>query len=110
MDDKYVPKVGRPSKVKDIDKELVFRLASLQCTHKEIAEAVGCSLDTLDKHFKNIIEQGKNVGRKSLRRAQFDKALNGDTRMLVWLGKQYLSQKDSPDTGEDSQPLPWDEN
>ena len=32
-----------------------------------------------------------------LRRAQWEKAMDGDTRMLIFLGKQYLGQKDSPD-------------
>ena len=32
-----------------------------------------------------------------LRLAQWEKAMEGDTRMLIFLGKQYLGQKDSPD-------------
>ena len=31
-----------------------------------------------------------------LRKAQWEKAMDGDTRMLIFLGKQYLGQKDSP--------------
>ena len=33
-----------------------------------------------------------------LRKAQRDKAMEGDTRMLIFLGKQYLGQTDSPET------------
>jgi hypothetical protein len=99
----------RPVKVKDVDRELVWRLACMQCTLREIADATGVSHMTISKHFGDLIEKGKGVGKKSLRRAQWDKALNGDTKMLVWLGKQYLSQKDQPDTGDDNQPLPWEE-
>ena len=33
-----------------------------------------------------------------LRKAQWEKAMEGDTRMLIFLGKQYLGQKDSPET------------
>lgn len=31
----------------------------------------------------------------SLRRSQYKKALNGDTTMLIWLGKVYLGQKET---------------
>ena len=33
----------------------------------------------------------------ALRKAQWDQAMEGDTRMLIFLGKQYLGQKDTPD-------------
>ena len=92
---------------KNIDKELVHRLATIQCTHEEIAEVVGCSVTHIQKHFKNIIAKGKETGKKSLRRAQWDKALNGDARMQIFLGKQYLSQRDLPEDKSNSTPLPW---
>ena len=38
-----------------------------------------------------------------------EKALAGDVRMLIWMGKQYLDQKDSPQDEENTVPLPWDE-
>ena len=31
-----------------------------------------------------------------LRKAQWEKAMAGDTKMLIFLGKQYLGQKDIP--------------
>jgi DNA-binding CsgD family transcriptional regulator len=100
-------KKGRPSKVDEIDREVVWKLACMQCTLREIADVIGVNHETIRRHFSDLIEKGRSVGKKSLRRAQFEKALNGDTRLLVWLGKQYLGQQDSPDTGEDSVPLPW---
>ena len=33
----------------------------------------------------------------ALRKAQWEKAMEGDTKMLIFLGKQYLGQKDTPD-------------
>ena len=37
----------------------------------------------------------------SLRRKQFETALAGNVTMMVWLGKQYLGQKDKTEiTGE----------
>ena len=35
--------------------------------------------------------------RIALKKAQWEKAMAGDTKMLIFLGKQYLGQKDSPD-------------
>jgi hypothetical protein len=32
----------------------------------------------------------------ALRKAQWEKAMEGDTRMLIFLGKQYLGQQDTP--------------
>ena len=32
----------------------------------------------------------------ALRKAQWEKAMAGDTKMLIFLGKQYLGQKDTP--------------
>ena len=33
----------------------------------------------------------------ALRQKQFQMAMDGDVRLLIWLGKQYLGQKDSPE-------------
>ena len=36
-----------------------------------------------------------------LRKAQWEKAMAGDTRMLIFLGKQYLGQKDTPQENDE---------
>ena len=40
----------------------------------------------------------------ALRKAQWEKAMEGDTKMLIFLGKQYLGQKDTPDMKLDELP------
>ena len=40
----------------------------------------------------------------ALRKAQWEKAMEGDTKMLIFLGKQYLGQKDTPDMELDELP------
>ena len=40
----------------------------------------------------------------ALKKAQWEKAMEGDTRMLIFLGKQYLGQKDTPDMELDELP------
>ena len=36
----------------------------------------------------------------ALRLAQWEKAMEGDTKMLIFLGKQYLGQKDTPNEND----------
>ena len=102
--------LSRPSKIKDVDRELVWKLATMMCTIKEIADIVGLAEKTVSNKFGDLIDKGRSQGRKSLRRAQFEKAvIDTDSRMLIFLGKQFLSQKDSPEDKESSAPLPWQE-
>src|SRR5216684_1825751 len=91
-----VPKRKRGRPRKHVDLEMVGRLASIQCTHAEIASALGISVDTLtrDRHFAEVYKRGAESGRKSLRRMQFESALKGNVTMMIWLGKQYLGQSD----------------
>ena len=93
-----------------LDKDLIFKLAQIHCTYEEIAQVVGTTVANLQKRYKNLIEQGRGEGKKSLRRSQYEKALQGDVRMQIWLGKQWLDQKDSPMDVQNTEPLPWNEN
>src|SRR5207245_5175975 len=93
-------KTGRPT-IK-VDWDLVDGLAKLQTTHEEIASLLSCSVDTLNRaarrersmSFAEYYRQKALGGRASLRRAQFATALKGNTAMLIWLGKQYLEQRE----------------
>lgn len=86
-------KGGRPKIV--IDYAMVEKFASMQCTYKEIACFFECSEDRLKKdeefihHYKKAFESGK----MSLRRMQW-KLAERNTTMAIWLGKQYLGQRD----------------
>lgn len=97
---------GRPRFV--IDYDSVEKLASLQCTQTEIASYLGCSVDTLqaDEKFSGIYKAGMDKGRMSLRRHQWRALEEGNSTMLVWLGKQYLGQRDKNElTGADGKDL-----
>lgn len=107
MSDNEQKKTGK--KYKTIDRELVYRLACIQCSDQEIAEVVGTSVETLRRRFSKILETGKQQGRQSLRRAMYEKAMNGDTRLQIFLSKQYLGMKDTPEDGDASAPLPWED-
>lgn len=91
-------KAGRP-RIK-IDYALLEKLATIQCTDSEIAAVLGISRDTVDDRKKNdpifsdTLIKGKETGKMSLRRKQFDIAQSGNVVMNIWLGKQYLEQTD----------------
>lgn len=82
---------------------LVRKLASIHCTDDEIAAGIGCSQDTLARGRKRepdldaAILEGRANGRMSLRRAQYQRAMEGNPTMLIWLGKQILEQRERVD-------------
>jgi uncharacterized protein YoxC len=103
--------VSNQKKTYKLDKDLIFKLASIMCTYEEIAEVVGTSVSTLQKRYKHLIEKGQANGKKSIRRAQFEAAVEKkDVRMLMFLGKNYLGQQDQPVDTENTAPLPWEKD
>jgi len=87
-------KGGRPRK--EIDYETVEKLSSLFCTQQEIASFLNLSLRKLqgDEKFMHIFKKGQQNAKTSLRRYQFKSAEKGNVTMQIWLGKQYLGQKE----------------
>lgn len=115
-------KGGRP-KLK-IDYQLIEGLSHIHCTQGEIATALGISVRTLqrDKEFCHIYKKGIESAKTSLRRLQWKSAegvepqlvldslkqpvldlkgkvvftlgLTPNVTMQIWLGKQYLEQRD----------------
>ena len=86
-------KVGRPRL--NIDGEKISKWISYGATVKEIADVENCSEDHIHKVFRDKITKGKAERNMRLRKAQIELALSGNCYMLIWLGKQYLGQKDS---------------
>lgn len=79
----------------ELDERQIKELASIQCTQKEIAAVMGCSVDTIADRYTEIINEGRESGKSSLRRAQWKKAVTeGNAALLIWLGKHYLEQRD----------------
>ena len=97
--------VGRDKTV--IPPEEVFKLASIGCKDIEIADWFGVDNNTLRYNFSVELLKGREALKQSLRRAQLSVALNGNPTMLIWLGKQYLGQSDTPIDSEANQILPW---
>ena len=94
---------GRPKMLlSEAGIETIKSLASIQCTDEEIASVLGCSVDLLTNRnnkeaFTAAKESGQLSGKASLRRMQFKTAEAGNATMQIWLGKQYLGQKEKQD-------------
>lgn len=92
-------KMGRP--LTNIDKKQFKKLCTLQCTKEEIAGFFECSEDTIEKFCKReygetftaVFKQKRQTGKISLRRSQWRLA-EKNVSMAIWLGKQYLGQKE----------------
>lgn len=78
----------------ELNEENIEKLAMIQCSKIEIAAFMGCSVDTLDNRFSEVIAKGREAGKTSLRRKQYETAMNGNVTMLIWLGKQWLGHTD----------------
>lgn len=93
-------KMGRP-KI-EINWETLDSLCGIHCTKFEISSILNCSEDTLErvikkKHgvtFAAYYEQKAASGKSSIRRQQYKTAMAGNVTMMIWLGKQWLSQTD----------------
>lgn len=103
---------GKPYKLIDI--EVAKRAASLMCTNNEIATICGIAHSTFYEHLKNqpelaeALEEGRDRARVSLRRVQYEAAMSGNTTMQIWLGKQWLGQKDRHElAGDPDRPLSY---
>lgn len=89
--------VARPRK--EIDRDEFEKLCALQCTKAEMAGFFNVSEDTIERwcrrtykeSFAVVFANKRSGGKISLRRSQFRLA-ERDSRMAIWLGKQYLEQ------------------
>lgn len=90
---------GRPKK--QIDQQLFEDMCEIQCTKEEIANCLRVSQSTLERwlnvtyktNFEVIYKKLSANGKQSLRRCQFALAKTNAT-MAIFLGKQYLGQRD----------------
>lgn len=91
--------MARPRK--EIDQKQFEGLCALQCTKEEICGFLEITDKTLENWCKRTYNAGfsetfrekRGKGKVSLRRAQFQLAQK-NANMAIWLGKQYLGQKD----------------
>lgn len=96
--------MARPRK--NIDRKDFESLLAIQCTLEEVTaffdhKLDGCSADTIERwckrtykeNFADIAAKKRNLGKISLRRAQFELAKKNGA-VAIFLGKNYLGQSD----------------
>lgn len=96
-------KKGRPKK--EISKRAFEELCKIQCTEEEICAVLDVDEATLikwckenydGKVFSKVFAEKRLGGKTSLRRKQW-KLASSNASMAIFLGKQYLNQKDNVD-------------
>lgn len=109
-------KAGRPkgsTKLKLTDElcKQIEGLGRIQCTMREAGAVLSVNEETFSDFLRRhktameAWENGRERGKASLRRSQFRMAETNPT-MQIWLGKQWLGQKDNMQLGGDpNQPL-----
>lgn len=99
---------GRPKFV--VPWDIVDQMCEYQSPAVEVAACIGCHVQTLNERckedngvsFSEYFAEKRQKGLSALRNKQYDMAMQGDRTMLVWLGKQYLEQKDQSKVEQDS--------
>ena len=101
--------MGRPRK--EFDKKTFENLCAIQSTITEICAVFECDDMTLNNWclreygatFSKVFREKRCKGFISLRRAQFQKAIEEkNTAMLIFLGKNWLGQSDRQEVKLDS--------
>ena len=98
---------GRPRIELDPKQAKIF--GYFRATYDTMAEQIGCHVDTIraamqdeDSKFSKAYKKGFSGMKMKLSEAQVKTAIEDrNPTLLVWLGKQYLGQKDSPMPDED---------
>lgn len=91
--------MARPKK--EIDIKIFENMCKIQCTKDEMCSVLDIDEKTLtrwcketyNEGFSDIYKKKSKVGLMSLRRIQFEHAKKNPS-MAIFLGKQYLGQKD----------------
>ncbi len=92
----------------DEERKQVEAMAGYGVPHDNIAALVrgGIDSDTLKKHFKQQLMQGKAKANAKVGQTLFQKATAGDTTAAIWWSKTQMGWKDSVQiSGDPDQPL-----
>jgi hypothetical protein len=98
--------MGRPKK--ELDEDVIAKLSQIGCTQEEIGSVVGISARTLQRRYADLVAENKNIGKASLRKKLWSKAMKGqgNDKLLIWLSKNELNMVDKIHTTQTVEPLP----
>lgn len=88
----------------DIPARQVEFFATLGATTREIGGFFGVSHATIINRFKKELAKAEANKKLKLRQEQWKAAMNGNTAMLIFLGKNILGQSDQPIPSDDTEP------
>lgn len=88
--------------ITDFDWKVLDAILQFKPTGKVCAEIMGVSHDTIERRIKEKFNmtfaeyrESKMAGMKmNLSKKQYEVAMSGNVTMLIWLGKQWLDQKE----------------
>lgn len=109
----YINPGGRPRKIQNIEQATaqLRALGQIGCPIRECAAVLGVTEVTLYKFFRDFPEtreaydEAIDTGRAALRRRQVATAMRdgpGSVTMQIWLGKNWLNQKEPAPASADS--------
>lgn len=75
--------------------ETIMKLVSIGAAEDEIAYIVGKPWDDIYCQFRAEIDAGRALMKTRIRQQQLDKCAQGDSKMLIHLGKCILGQKEA---------------
>jgi len=109
--DKPKKPTGRPRIELDPKQAKIF--GYFRATYDTMAEQIGCHVDTIraamqdeDSEFSKAYKNGFSSMKMKLSEAQVKTAIDEhNPTLLVWLGKQYLGQKDVPDSENENKAI-----
>ena len=74
--------MGRPLKELKLTDEQIAQLAEIGCTTEEIALLAGCSRDTLERRYIDVLQSGRANQKVRLRRTMMQEAMAGNTAIM----------------------------
>lgn len=84
--------VGRPPK--NLNPEEIASLIARGFTVEFVAEYLGVAVSTLYLNYSEPMRKGRAFRNGCLQAVQYKQASEGNTSLLIWLGKQWLRQRE----------------
>lgn len=89
--------------------DVLYEMAKTHASYDQLGLIFGVSGAHIQQTYSGIVEKARAEACKNLLSAQFTTAINDrNPTMQIWLGKQYLGQKDvtrTEHTGADGKPI-----
>lgn len=75
--------------------EKVQEYAAVGMTQDQVAVVLGCSVDTIQRHYHEAWLKGKASANAKIAKRLFEKAMSGDTASLIFWTKAQMGWKES---------------